>query len=91
MGAYIFGLHPPFTIDRMSPVPIVAKSFYNGVPHKTWKPLLVVFPGGIIVEKDFIWVAYGRQDHESWVVKFDKKKLYKSLEPVACDLDCMDQ
>ncbi len=83
MGAYTFQAHPPFAITRISPKPIVGKNFYHGQIHKTWKPLHVVFPGGFISSKKYIWVLYGRQDHETWVAKIDKKKLFQSLKKVA--------
>lgn len=82
MGAYLFEPTPPFTITHISPEPIVGPDFYTGEKHKTWKPLRVVFPAGFVVDKNSIWVAYGKQDHESWLVKIDKKKLFKSLKPV---------
>jgi len=82
MGAYTFSSTPPFKITKISPAPIVGDKFYRGPAHKTWKPLRVVFPGGIVVGEEFIWVFYGRQDHEIWVAKLDKKKLMDSLVPV---------
>ncbi len=82
MGAYTFSKNPPFEITRMSPKPIVGKNFYHGKRHKTWKPLFVVFPGGFVADEKHIWVSYGRQDHEVWFVKLDKKALLKSLVPV---------
>lgn len=82
MGAYTFSADPPFTLTRMSPKPIVGKRFYNGPAHVTWKPLRVVFPGGLIVGEEYVWVAYGRQDHEIWVAKMEKRALLDSLVPV---------
>jgi predicted GH43/DUF377 family glycosyl hydrolase len=82
MGAYTFQAKPPFAITAISPEPIIGKDFYRPPYYKTWKPLRCVFPCGLVVDKKYVWVAYGRQDHEIWVVKFDKKKLYKSLVPV---------
>jgi hypothetical protein len=79
MGAYTFSCKPPFDILSMSPQPIVAEDFYRSPAYKTWKPLKVVFPGGICADKDFIFVAFGKQDHEAWIVKMDKDKLLKSL------------
>lgn len=79
MGAYTFEASPPFQITHVSPEPIVGKNFYHGPKHKTWKPLHVVFPGGFVMDSDFIWVVYGRQDHELWVVKLDKSGLLSSL------------
>lgn len=82
MGAYTFSNDPSFTITKMSPDPIIGKKFYDGPAHKTWKPLRVVFPGGYLFDENYIWLAYGRQDHEVWIVKFDKAGLYNSLIPV---------
>jgi predicted GH43/DUF377 family glycosyl hydrolase len=82
MGAYTFSNEPPFEITAMSPQPIVGDNFYYGELYKTWKPLLVVFPVGIVCDDNFIWVSYGRQDHEVWIMKLDKKGLLDSLKPV---------
>lgn len=82
MGAYTFSLDPPFTITKISPEPIVAKKFYDGPPHKTWKPLRVVFPCGFVFDDNYIWISYGRQDHEIWIVKLNKQGLLNSLAPV---------
>lgn len=79
MGAYTFSATPPFEIKSISPKPLFGKNFYNGEIHKTWKPLRVVFPGGLIFDEKTIFVTYGRQDHEIWIVKFDKVKLLNSL------------
>lgn len=82
MGAYTFSASPPFEITRISKEPIVGKNFYNGPIYKTWKPLRVVFPGGFAFDNRYVWVVYGRQDHELWVVKLDKQGLFNSLIPV---------
>lgn len=81
MGAYTFSAKPPFEITRISPEPIIGKQFYNGPAYNTWKPLRVVFPMGCVMDEQYIWVTYGRQDFETWVAKLDKKKLYQSLIP----------
>ncbi len=79
MGAYTFSQHPPFEVTKMSKEPIIADTFYTSPPYQTWKPLRVVFPGGFIFDEDFIWVVYGKQDHECWVIKLDKSKFLNSL------------
>lgn len=81
MGAYTFLAQPPFNITRISKEPIIGKNFYHGPEYVTWKPLRVVFPMGCIIDDNYIWVSYGRQDFEIWVTKFDKKGLYNSLIP----------
>lgn len=83
MGAYTFEKKPPFRITKISSEPIVGENFYNGetyIPY--WKPVRVVFPCGFFVEGNSIWVSYGRQDHEIWLTRLDKKALFKSLVPV---------
>ena len=82
MGAYTFSSEPPFNITKISPGPIIGPNFYRGPVHKTWKPLRVVFPGGLLADDHFFWVIYGRQDHEIWLAKIDKQKLLESLIPV---------
>lgn len=82
MGAYIFSDQPPFIMTSISPEPIIGTNFYNGKLYKTWKPLRVVFPGGFVFDDQHIWVFYGRQDHEVWVVKLDREGLLKSLMPL---------
>ena len=82
MGAYRFFATPPFKITHVSPKPIVGEDFYVNRPYRTVKPLACVFPMGIIQDDNFIWISYGKQDHESWVVKLDKRKLLESLKPV---------
>jgi predicted GH43/DUF377 family glycosyl hydrolase len=79
LGAYTFSAKPPFAITKVSPKPIMGKDFYKGPSYKTWKPLRVVFPGGFISDEKFIWLLYGRQDHEVWVAKLDKRELLNSL------------
>ena len=85
MGAYTFSSTPPFKINKISPRPIIGKGFYKGVYYKYyWKSVMCVFPCGILVEEPFIYVSYGRQDHEMWIVKIDKQELLDSL------VDCQD-
>lgn len=86
MGAYTFSKKPPFAITRISSEPIIGKNFYTGPDYKPyWKPeqIKVVFCRGFIYENDYIWLAYGREDHEIWLAKLDKKGLYESLRPVS--------
>jgi len=82
MGAYTFSAELPFEITSISPHPIVGEGFYGGPSYTTWKPLRVAFPMGCLLDEEFIWITYGRQDFEIWVAKLDKKKLYASLVPV---------
>ncbi len=81
MGAYTFQPHPPFAITQISPEPIVGANFYKGPVYKPyWHPVRAIFPGGFVFDDHYIWVVYGRQDHEIWVAKLDREKLFKSLK-----------
>lgn len=83
MGAYTFSPHYPFAITRISPEPIVGPNFYHGKVHKPyWAPLRVVFPCGFIYDDHHLYISYGRQDHECWIVKLDKQKLLDSLRRI---------
>ncbi len=79
MGAYLFEAEPPFEMTYISKEPIIGKSFYHSPDYETWKPLKGVYPGGMIFNKHSVSVFYGKQDHECWVVKMDKKGLLNSL------------
>ena len=79
-GAYTFSRHPPFEGTAVSPQPIVGKGFYHGpIYERYWGSVRVVFPCGFIYDENYLWVSYGRQDHELWIAKLDKKKLLESL------------
>lgn len=83
IGACTFEKEPPFTITAVTPTPIIGKNFYKGILYKPyWKPVHCVFPRGYISNDRFFWVAYGRDDHECWIMKLDKKKVFESLVPV---------
>lgn len=82
IGAYTFAAHPPFLILRISQQPIIESSFYKGNIKTLWGTMRVLFPGGLIVDEEFIWVAYGKQDREIWIAKMDKKRLLESLVTV---------
>jgi predicted GH43/DUF377 family glycosyl hydrolase len=83
IGAYTFYKHPPFTLTHISPTPIIGKDFYEGKIYTYyWKPVRVVFPCGFVFDQKHIWLFYGRQDHEIWAAKLDRKGLFDSLIPL---------
>lgn len=78
LGAYTFNPDPPFAITHVSPFPIIGKGLYDN-------PLIykrVIFPGGYVFDENYIWIAYGREDSEAWILKLDRKGLLNSLSPV---------
>jgi hypothetical protein len=82
IGAYRFEASKFFPVTHISPEPIVGKTFYHAPDYPTWKPLKVIYPGGFILSEDYVWLIYGRQDHECWVAKIDKAALISSLVPL---------
>lgn len=83
MGAYTFSAEPPFEITGISAAPIVGKGFYSGKEYQRyWGSVKAIFPCGYIFDDKFIWIAYGKQDHEICIAKLDKNALLKSLVPV---------
>ncbi len=78
MGAYTFSKDPPFQITKISPEPIIHKSFYK----RSGELKRVVFPGGFVIEDDLLYLAYARDDKEIWMATFDFAKLKESLVPV---------
>ncbi len=81
MGAYMFQKDPPFALTRMSEEPIIGKNFYSGENYDPyWHPVRVVFPCGYVFNEEYIWVVYGRQDHEIWIAKLDKLTLIQKLK-----------
>lgn len=84
MGAYTFRRESPFEIKQISPEPIIGKNFYQGAVYPPyWHPVNVVFPCGFIFDEQYIWISYGRQDHEIWIAKLNKQGLFDSLIQVS--------
>lgn len=81
IGAYRFEKEPPFTLTKMSQKPIIGKNFYHGERYTPyWKPVQVVFPCGFVIDGDYLYLTFGRQDHEVFIAKIDKLKLFKTLK-----------
>ncbi len=81
MGAYLFERNPPFAITHMSAEPIMHESFMSG--EWTYSTLdYVIFPAGIIIDSKHIYVSYGRNNNDSWILTLDRKGLLDSLKPV---------
>jgi predicted GH43/DUF377 family glycosyl hydrolase len=83
MGAATFKKEPPFEMSYISPEPINGRGFFSGAIYKQyWGSWRGIFPGGFIFDDRHIYIFYGRQNCELWMVKLDKKGLFNSLIPV---------
>ncbi len=88
MGAYTFSSEPPFQITSISAAPIIGTGYYSGAEYKPyWGSVKAIFPCGYIYDDNFVWIAYGKQDHEIWIAQLDKDALFNSLTPVRTKVD----
>lgn len=78
MGAYTFSKEPPFQIKAASQEPMIADGFYTYSSYEK----RIIFPGGFAVVGSSIYLAYGKDDSEAWIVILDKTKLKKTIKPV---------
>lgn len=75
MGAYAFQPDFPFAIQKMTQVPVGDPSYYSEDNSKK-----VVFPCGMVVEGDKIYVAWGKNDNRVYLSAFDKKQLFALMD-----------
>lgn len=82
IGAYTFQPQPPFNLTRISSKPIFHHDFCTSpathIVCSTYSSF-VLFPGGLVVKDDLIYVCYGENDSSIKVMEIDKKGLYQSL------------
>ena len=75
MGAYTFDKDPPFLVRTITPAPLGDLTYYEDNSSN------VVFPGGMVVEDHFIFVAWGKGDKQIMITTFDREKLLASMDP----------
>lgn len=76
MGAYTFDKDPPFSVRTMTMRPLGNMTDYTQDNSSK-----VVFPGGIVVQDNFIHVAWGKADKQIFITTFDRDKLLASMKP----------
>ncbi len=79
VGAYTFQSRPPFSLTRISAKPFTHKDFYS-TPEIPLSTSLVLFPAGLVVKGNQIFVSYGENDGAIKVMEIDKNLLYKTLQ-----------
>jgi hypothetical protein len=86
MGAYTFCPTSPFHILKMSSQPITHRTFYSGnwtnLPLSFYHIDYVIFPMSFIIEGNTVYLTYGKQDKEGWLIKLDYRKLMDSLSVI---------
>jgi predicted GH43/DUF377 family glycosyl hydrolase len=78
MGAYAFSAEPPFALTKITEKPIIGADFYT----PSYLEKRVIFPGGFVDRGNFLYIAYGKDDHEIWIATLDKDQLKKALKPI---------
>jgi predicted GH43/DUF377 family glycosyl hydrolase len=76
MGAYTFDKDPPFSVRTLTPQPLGDLTDYTQDNSPK-----VVFPGGMVVQDNFIHVAWGKADKQIFITTFDRDKLFASMKP----------
>lgn len=74
LGFYSFSSKPPFVLTRFSKFPIVSKEMGEGWTYR-FSMDYCIFPVSFRFDEDYIYVSYGKNEKEGWVVKLDRKKL----------------
>jgi len=83
-GAYLFDPVPPFKITHFSREPIIPNPFYN-ISYGGWmfgNQDYVVFPMGVMVIEDIIFICTGKNDHSGKILTLKKKEFLQTLMPV---------
>lgn len=83
MGAYTFQANVPFSLTKISPRPLSHPEFYTF--KSPVNPSHVVFPAGIVIKDETIYVCYGENDACIKVIEIDKQGLYRSLTAIKAD------
>ena len=74
---------PPFEITHVSPEPIMHEAFLNESFGWAYRAVnFIAFPMGFVIMDPFIYLSYGKNDRDSWVLKLNKTGLLSSLKPV---------
>lgn len=84
--------NPPFAITHISPEPIVENSFVNVSFGWAYKVVdFIVFPMGFTFDDDYIYVSFGKNDKDGWMVTLNKTGLLESMIPVRTKITGVSQ
>jgi predicted GH43/DUF377 family glycosyl hydrolase len=81
MGAFTFSKDPPFRVTRMSREPIVDPTFNDGWTYRNID--YVIFPISFHFDDQHIFVTYGKNEKEGWVMRMDRRRFFASLRNVS--------
>ena len=74
---------PPFAITHISPEPIMHEVFINESYGWAYRAVdYITFPMGFVIIEPFIYLSYGKNDRDGWILRLNKTGLIDSLKPV---------
>jgi len=73
MGAMLMQNKPPFMVTHITPMPLMRGE--NIYPNPINKNIYVIFPAGIIEDKDSYWVSLGINDAKTGIIRVSKNLL----------------
>lgn len=78
MQAYTFSPEPPFEIRQATSLPLVLEGMYtpSGLDKR------VIYPAGLVVDDNRLYISYGKDDHEIWIAKIALSELQTRWQPV---------
>lgn len=78
-GAYCFEANPPFRITKITPEPLIWNGLYNVIsdsPHK------VVFPSGLVLKNDLLYMMYGENDIASFLMTIPFQSVLNTMKAI---------
>lgn len=81
MGAYAFSAEPPFEMTKFSSSIIDGPGFYTYSSYEK----RVIYPGGFVVDRSNLYLAYGKDDSEIWIATINIEALKESMVDVQRD------
>jgi len=87
MGAYTFEATPPYTIRKVSKMPILFKGIYDAPHLHTSNPRVrCIYPAGFVVEeregREVIQLSCGENDSTVKILTLDKEAFFNSMKAV---------
>ena len=79
----IYDRKPPFAITYITKEPIMTNLFVNESLGWSYRTIdYIQFPMGVVMDTDHIFVSYGRNDRDGWVVQLNRTAFLTDLKPV---------
>jgi predicted GH43/DUF377 family glycosyl hydrolase len=78
MGACVFLGKPPFRVLKISKRPLFHGNFYSSPKNPNVKAY-VVYPSGVFIQNDKIYVSYGENDSSIKMIIINKNHFFQEM------------